>query len=203
MEHDRIRFDETEFILRDVEERDVPAIVSYWHDSPPEYLRSIGLDVGRLPSREEMAKRLRAMATSGGLARRATLVCESGGRPVGVGTLRTGMEKKQGYAHTHILDDALRGRGLGHLLLVPVFGAWFRSFPVDEIIAQVVPENARVNRALQKSGLVPTKVELENPGGMMRPGAFNVYTIPRVLIEGLWSSRAHDRIKEGTCVFPA
>ena len=188
MEHYRTRFNDVETILRDMEERDIPRIVSYWSGSPPEYMRSIGIDVRKLTSPDEMAERWRALIAPAGPRNLACLVAESGGRLLGYTLLRRS-DEKQGYIHAHILDEDLRSHGLASLMLVEVFRVFFRSFPIDEILMATAPENKRINGLLQKFGLVPVQAEMAAPEGKMRPGLVNIYTLPRALAESLSSAR--------------
>ena len=63
MEYLRTDFQGMPLVIRDLDALDVPALVTYWHDSDPAYLHSIGVDLSKLTSREDTRQRFRAMAS--------------------------------------------------------------------------------------------------------------------------------------------
>jgi RimJ/RimL family protein N-acetyltransferase len=178
MEHQRIRFGDMEVVLRDLEEGDVDTIVSYWYDNTHDYLRSIGVDVRKLTSREEMGRRMRATI---GVAQpeRAYFVVAEGAKLLAYTNLNF-RGPEVAYAHVHVLDQSLRGQGLASQFFGRAFQVFFERFPsLKKVVLETSPENRAVNGLLRKFGLTPVETELEVPDGMARPGKFNVYTFER------------------------
>jgi len=189
MEHFRIPFQGRQLVLRDLEERDVPALVSYWFDGPPGFLRAIGVDPQKDPSREEMAQRLRASLAPPGALERAYFVADLGERPVAYTNLNF-RSSRLAYAHVHVLDAALRHQGLASALFARTFAVFFERLPLDEIVMETSPENVAVNRQLQGLGLEPRPAVIDSPDGMARPGRFNVYAVVRAAVAALGAAPA-------------
>jgi RimJ/RimL family protein N-acetyltransferase len=168
--------------LRDLQEEDIPALVSYWADSSPEYIRSIGADPRKVPSRDQLQTTYRSALPENGPGRsRIVLIAESiKGNLIGYTNLSI-KSAEESYAHVHILDPAYRSRGVAQALFPRAMRQFFRLVPIRKILMQTSPENQRVNRFLQAVGLTPERVHIENPDGMARPGEFNVYTLERRL----------------------
>jgi RimJ/RimL family protein N-acetyltransferase len=188
MEHYRTRFQDRDIVLRDLEERDIATLVSYWFDSPSAYLTSIGVDVTKLRSRDEMAARLRA-SIGAAVPERAYFVVAADDRVLAYTNLNF-RTPEVAYAHVHILDDALRGRGFASQLMVRAFQLFFERFPLERVVLETSPENLGVNGLLQKFGLRPEVRDLDVPDGMARPGRFNVYTVERAQMAAFLAPRS-------------
>lgn len=170
------------FRLRDLTEEDIPKLVSYWADASPEYIRSIGAEPRKVPPREKLAELYRTALPGAGPQRpRVFFVAETAeGHVIGYTNLLI-KSKDESYAHVHILDPEYRGKGLAQALFPLAIQCFFAVTEVSKILLQTSPENERVNRLLQTVGLTPERTYLDNPDGMARPGAFNVYTLERHL----------------------
>jgi hypothetical protein len=191
MIHFTTTFHGLELTVRDLEERDVGTIVDYWHQSTPEYLKSIGVDVRKLTSPEETRARiLSSLAGPPAQRARAYFVVTGGGGMVGYTNLHL-PTPHEGYAHVHVLQPGVRMKAVARFLFPAILRLFFASFPIRKVIFQTSPENGNVNRMLARSGLRPARVELAHPDGMARPGQFNVYEVPREACEaGLLLSAA-------------
>jgi len=168
--------------LRDLQEQDIPALISYWVDSSPEYIRSIGADPRKIPSRDQLLATYRSALPEAGPGRsRVVVIVESAkGNLIGYTNLFI-KSADEAYAHVHILDPAYRSRGIAQTLFPHAIRLFFRLAPIGRILMQTSPENQRVNRFLQAVGLTPERIHIADPDGMARPGDFNVYTLERRL----------------------
>jgi RimJ/RimL family protein N-acetyltransferase len=182
MIHVEVEIQGTVIRLRDLQEEDIPALVSYWADSSPEYIRSIGADPGKIPPRDELLAGYRsALPENSPGRRRIVLIGESlDGKLIGYTNLVI-VSADESYAHVHILDRAYRARGIGQAMFPHVLRQFFRLTEVRKISMQTSTENKRVNRFLQAVGLTPARAHIADPDGMARPGKFNVYTLERRL----------------------
>ncbi len=179
MEYVRSKFQEMEIVIRDLEESDVPALVEYWHASSPEYLRSIGVDLAKLTTREETQRRFLASLEAAGRRSRVTLVvAAAGGEPLAYSNADLGADGA-GTVHAHVLDPALRRVGFASAVFLSVLRVFCTHFGIEKLVFQTSPENEAINRLVQRFGFAPRRVHLEQPDGMARPGLFNLYEVPR------------------------
>ena len=166
--------------LRDIQEEDVAPIVRYWHDSDHRYLESLGVDINKLRTREETAalfkKSLRATRAP---FDRATLVFSDNEKAIGYTNLNY-RDEGVAYAHVHILYPEYLGLGFMSELFQPAVRVFFTEFPTRELRFETSTTNARINRYLEKVGMVVSKTEyVENPDGMARAGLFNLYVVTK------------------------
>jgi RimJ/RimL family protein N-acetyltransferase len=161
-------------VLRDVEEPDIDPIVGYWHDSDPAYLDGLGIDRGKLTSREASRKRfLTFLPTDTGPRERAALVVTLAGRLVAYTSVNF-WNSSEGAIHLHVLDDTLRHKGVSSVLFVRVLEVYFHKFQLTRLVMQTSPSNDAINGLLRKFGLSPTRQFLDKPDGLGRPGEFCV-----------------------------
>ena len=180
MVHHKTRFMSGDVVLRDIEDRDVDALVKYWHQSPPDFLRSLGVDLSKLKTPEETRQRfLDSVPRAADVSRsRITLVVEYERLLIAYANLNI-RSVDEAYAHVHTLKKGLRAKAMAYLLFSATIKAFFNEAPVNRIVFQTSPENRDVNRLLQRFGMSPTLLHLDEPDGMARPGLFNVYEIGR------------------------
>jgi RimJ/RimL family protein N-acetyltransferase len=170
--------------VRELAQSDIPAIVSYWHESPPEYLQSMGADPSKLTSRakteEKFSSALPSADSTGASAprRHVAIAIELGERLVAYTNAYVDDDRK-GHAHVHILDPELRRQGLGSTLFLRVVALYFEHYGLNALVFQTNPDSHGINRLLQSFGLQPKLIDDQNPSGMARAGLFNWYQIGR------------------------
>ena len=179
MIHLRTDFHGREVAIRDVEESDIETLVSYWHDSDPAYLASLGVNLAKLTSREQTRARfLSSLPGAQENPERATFVVTADGRPVAYTNLNF-RSMDEVYVHFHTLERGALVKGLVYFLFPEMLKIFFRRFPITRLIMQTSPENENINRFLGRFGLTPRRAYLSTPDGMARAGEFNVYEIDR------------------------
>lgn len=168
------------FTLRDLREDDIEAIVCYWHDSEPEYLESLGVDLNKLKNRDATAAVFRAsLKGQRGRYDRATLVFAHDDKAVGY----TNINYKDGgvaYAHVHVIYPEYRNIGFVSKLFETGVRVFLTEFPTNELRFQTNAVNRRINRYLEKLGMSIWQTEyVANPDGMARPGTYHLYIVDR------------------------
>lgn len=163
--------------VRELAEADLPALVRYWHESPPEYLEGMGVDLRKLASRAETEARFRAaLPGAAGPQRHVALAIEVLDRFVGYTNAYLD-ERRVGHAHVHVIEPALRRGGLGSQLFQRVLGLYFGHFRLKALVLQTHPDNLAIERLLGSFGMQPELVHDLDPSGMARPGIFHQYRI--------------------------
>lgn len=176
-------------VLRDIEESDVDVLVSYWHDTDPAYLASLGVDLTKLASRD--VTRSRFLSSRPGAQQppeRATFVVTCDARLVAYTNLNF-KSMDEVYVHVHTVVRSSLAKALVYVYFPEMIKIFFNRFPITQLTMQTSPENQNINRFLAKFGLAPQRVYLTTPDGMARPGDFNVYEIPRSAANQIQRSR--------------
>jgi RimJ/RimL family protein N-acetyltransferase len=159
---------------RPLREEDLDTLVAYWHESPIEYLQSLGVDPRKLGSPAETRERLGAglEGSSGALC----VVAEMEGEVVAYSNLVVG-EEDTAYGHLHTLRDDPVVRRAVYELFPRVTAMALERLEVTRLRFEASTDNLGINRYLQSFGLKPRRLLIEEPDGMARPGEFNVYEL--------------------------
>jgi RimJ/RimL family protein N-acetyltransferase len=177
VEYLRLSMNGEDLVLRDLGEQDIETFVSYWHDSPEEYLDFLSVDRQKLGSREDTRARFRRSIRNGtGGQERVALVCDFGEQVIGYTNLHF-VGPDETYIHAHIVNPDLRDLGIASFLLVHVLGVVFREFGVSRLLIQTRPTNTRINHVLEKFGLEGSTRYVGDPDGLPHPGEFCVYEV--------------------------
>jgi len=180
MIHLRTNFHDREVIIRDIEESDVETLVSYWHDSDPAYLSSLGVNLEKRTSRDQTRRRfLSSLPGPRTNPERATFIVTAAGQLVAYTNLNF-KSMDEVYVHFHTLERSSFVKALVYFLFPDMLRILFSCFPITRLTMQTARDNLNINRFLGKFGLVPKSVYLSTPDGMARAGQFHVYEIPRV-----------------------
>ncbi len=179
MEYFKAIFKNENLIIRDIQESDIEPLLKYWHESDPEYLWSLGVDIEKLTTKEATrARLLSAINQDAKESDHATLIVEINGEVVAYTNFHPEREG-EGYMHAHILEERFRSSGIGSFVFIPVVDVIFQQMKLKRLLFEVSPTNKRINGLIQKFGFQPEERYVENPNGMARPGMFNVYKIPK------------------------
>lgn len=179
MKYARAQLYGMEVVLRDMEEADVQSIVNYWYGNDPAYLQSLGVDLKKLVSKDEIERRLLSSISEGASNRTRAYFIVSSGRELVAYTNLNFRSADEAVAHFHILKRGIRSKAVAYHLFVEAIKTFFNLFPITVVVMQTSPENERINHFLQKFGLTHRKERLSDPDGMARAGEFNVYEIRR------------------------
>jgi RimJ/RimL family protein N-acetyltransferase len=129
------------------------ARVDYFRDSSDEYLTKLGVDRELLPDREEWVAYYEEDFARP-LAERETyhLGWELDGRLVGFSSTDNLEFGEQAFMHLHIVEEQLRGRGLGTEFVRLSVDEYFRALELKRLFCQPNAFNVAPNRTLQRAG---------------------------------------------------
>lgn len=170
--------------VRDIELDDISAIVDYWHNSQPEFLESIGVEISKIISRERTEMNfLAALPANRKKTDRAVLIFSVADKIVGYTNVNFG-ETSEAYAHVHIMDPKYRNKGIIPTLFFKVIKIYYEKFEVGKLMLQTNVKNVKINNLLFKKNLELVKTEfIEKPDGMGSVGNYNLFYCPRDLAE--------------------
>ena len=165
-----------EISLCDIQERDIPYIVDYWHNSDDNYLHSMRVDKSKLISRDVTAtKFIESIPKNRGDQSRITLVFKDGETVIAYTNVSLNADGV-GYGHVHIIKNGYKQIGFVAEFFDTAIEIFREKFHVNSLRFQTNKENRRINRYLAKLGYEVAHTEyLENPDGMASPGWYHTY----------------------------
>ena len=153
--------------VREIEERDIPSIVSYWIDSSPEHLTEMGVDLGKVPSAEELAANLKKrLGQSYEEKQSYCMIWEVDGQVIGhnnVGEIKYGDEA---LMHLHIWKAEDRRRGLGMSLIKLSLPYFFKNLKLKNLFCEPYALNHAPNKTIEKIGFEFVKEYETIPGSL-------------------------------------
>jgi len=165
--------------LKDLSLVDLPAVVEYWILSSDEYLSFMGVDRERLGSADEIHKRFSNAIRAGDTTQPSIAFgITLDERLVGY-TMLNHCSDETNYSHWHIMDPALRAKGLSTALYPFRIKAYFDVLPISRLVHQTRTRNRGVNRMLDKFVAVSETKFIEKPDGVASSGEFHLRYVRR------------------------
>lgn len=139
--------------VREIEEGDIPSIVGYWLDSDQDFLVSIGVDLAKVPSRDDLTMMLQTQLGQDYPEKQSyCIIWEIDGTASGhcnAGEIEFG---RDAFLHLHMWNSGNRKRGSGAKLLSLSLPYFFRNLQLDNIFSEPYAQNPAPSKTLEKSG---------------------------------------------------
>jgi RimJ/RimL family protein N-acetyltransferase len=151
--------------VKPLEPAEIPLIVSYWHDSDPAFLRGMGVDIPKLPSRENLAVMLRQQLEIPIAQRRSfCLIWLLDGMAVGHCNTNPTTFGEEAFMHLHLWQSPNRQRGLGTELVKLSLPVFFERLQLKTLYCEPYALNPAANRTLERLGFEFVKEYVTTPG---------------------------------------
>jgi len=132
---------------------DIDVRIDYFHTATDSYLRRLGVDRSRLPTREDWRSSYREDWSRPVAERRGpAIVWEADGEMVGFSSadrIEFGVEARM---HLHLLEADNRRRGLGTAFVRLSASYYFEVLRIERLYCEPNAFNVAPNRTLQKAG---------------------------------------------------
>jgi RimJ/RimL family protein N-acetyltransferase len=139
--------------VRVLEIKDISSIADYWLLSSPKYLKSLGVDLTKVPSRDALTDYLTNQIKAVIEEKKSyALVWELNGKAIGhsnVNELKYGETAKM---HLHLWNQEFRNIGIGFELLKMSIPFYFNELRLKELICEPFADNPAPNKTLSKLG---------------------------------------------------
>lgn len=153
--------------VREMRESDILSIADYWQNSEKDYLIGMGVDLNKMPNRDQLTSFLSEQITLPYKKKSSyALIWELNGIPVGhcnVNKIDFGVSASM---HLHFWNQNNTGKGLGSKfvkLCVPYF---FQNLELQTIYSEPYASNKAPHIALERSGFEFEKEYITTPGSL-------------------------------------
>lgn len=146
---------------------DINDIVDYWHNSSDTHLESMGVDLSKLPTQENMVSYLETQISLPITEKTSfALIWWLDGKKIGHCNLNQIVYGEQAQLHLHIWDPSIRNKGAGSLLILESLDSFFRNMKLKRIYCEPYALNDAPNRTLKKVGFTLIKKHTIIPGSI-------------------------------------
>jgi RimJ/RimL family protein N-acetyltransferase len=151
--------------VREIEPADLQAIVDYWLSADAPYLAGMGVDINKMPSREQWMEMLSRQISAPIRDKQSyCLIWLAEGRPSGHSNIRPIVFGQEAYMHLHVWNGALREKGWGTEWVRMTLPWYFKNFELKKIVCEPYALNPAPNRTLEKLGFELVKEYITTPG---------------------------------------
>lgn len=151
--------------VREIEPTDIEKVVDYFVNADPEFLRGMGADKTKFPSREEWIEKL-ASELKKALEEKEHyyIIWLMDDQPIGHSNINKIEFGNVATMHLHLWKNDKRKSGLGLAFLRLTIPYYFRNFRLKKLICEPYSENVAPNRVLDKLGFQFIKTYDTIPG---------------------------------------
>ena len=153
--------------IRELQIDDISLIADYWLLSDPNYMKSMGVDLAKLPLRDDFTRMLTNQLKLPIEVRNAyCLIWELDEKAIGHSNTNPTIFGKEAFFHTHIWKAENRKTGYGADLLRMSIATYFNKLSLKKLIGEPFAHNPAPNRLLEKLGFKFIRKYKTTPGSL-------------------------------------
>ncbi|MDX1911193.1 MAG: GNAT family protein [Saprospiraceae bacterium] len=151
--------------VREMSASDIPLIIQYWLSATPAYLQGMGVDLSKMPAKEQWEAMLNTQLTQD-YDQKASycIILEIDGKAIGHCNVNKIEYGKEAYMHLHIWDVTNRKRGWGARLVRMAIPCFFNNLQLKKLCCEPWALNPAPNNTLKKIGFRFVKRYTTTPG---------------------------------------
>lgn len=158
MKHDTIS-------IRPLEKKDIPYIVDYFLNADEQFLKGMGVNPSKLPSRMDWIKRLcQEMQAPLNTKKFYYVIWIYKNKPIGHSNLTNIVYPEEAFMHLHMWDSDLRKKGMGTEIMRITLTHYFKDLRIKQLYCEPNAINTAPNRVMEKSGFDFIKEHVTTPG---------------------------------------
>ena len=175
--------------VREIQPDDIEHICRYWLDSEPGYLESMGVDLKKLPTRENLTNML-SQQINAPYNQKASyaLIWLIDRVPCGHSNVNPITFGESAFMHLHLWKPDHRQKGIGTRLVQLSLPYFFENLDLKELYCEPYALNPAPNKTLQKVGFTFVKRYKTIPGSLNFEQEVNRWMLSRADYEKLHAS---------------
>lgn len=151
--------------VREVRESDIELIANYWLSAKPDFLLGMGVDLSKVPSRENLIAMLSEQLTQSYTEKKSyCIIWEINGKPSGHSNINKIVFGEEAYMHLHLWHSAERQHGTGLELVKRTLPFFFANMNLKTLYCEPYALNPAPNKTLKKLGFEFVKEYITTPG---------------------------------------
>ncbi len=151
--------------IREIRASDLTPLVDYWMQATPEYLRGMGADPDKLPSRDAFTAMLAEQLGQPYDAKKSyCLIWEADGEPIGHCNVNKIVFGESAYMHLHLWKPDIRQQGMGAAFIRLALPYFFNNLHLARLYCEPYALTPGPNKTLAKVGFTFVKEHITIPG---------------------------------------
>lgn len=155
----------TPLSVREIRKDDIDLITDYWLNADPGFLKGMGVDLDKLPGRDEWKKILSEQLNQPIEEKKSyCIIWEVDNIPAGHSNINKIILGQEAFMHLHLWNTNVRKKGLGTAFIKLTLPYYFEKFRLKKLYSEPYALNAAPNRTLEKAGFGFVKKYRTIPG---------------------------------------
>jgi RimJ/RimL family protein N-acetyltransferase len=151
--------------VRELQQNDISFIADYWQKSDRAFMESLGVDITKLPAREQWSEMLMEQINQRIEEKKSyCIIWLADDKPIGHSNINKIVFAKEAYMHLHIWDTTKRRKGVGVELVKLTLPYFFNNYKLEKLYCEPYALNPAPNRTLEKVGFEFVKQYITTPG---------------------------------------
>jgi RimJ/RimL family protein N-acetyltransferase len=169
--------------IREIERDDISLIADYWLESDPEFMKGMGVDLAKLPSRENLTDMLsEQLSQSYDEKKSYCLIWLIDNKPAGHSNVNKINYGEEAYMHLHFWNTTSRKKGYGTELVKLSLPLFFKNLRLKKICCEPYALNPAPNKTLEKAGFKFIKKHRTIPGYLNFEQEVNLWEISKAVL---------------------
>jgi ribosomal-protein-alanine N-acetyltransferase len=153
--------------IREITEADIPLLADYWTKSDPEFMKSMGVDLSKIPERNELTKMLGDQIGKSYEEKQSyALIWLIDGNPSGHSNINKIVFGDEAYIHLHLWNSPDRKKGMGENFVRLSLVKYFDNFNLKMLYCEPYALNDAPNKTMKKVGFDFVKRYTTIPGSL-------------------------------------
>lgn len=151
--------------VREIREKDIEPIIEYWLDSSSSFMRSMGVDISKIPGEEQWREMLSEQIDQSYKEKKSyCIIWEVDDRAVGHSNINKIIFGEEAYMHLHIWYEDIRKKGFGVSFVKLTIPWFFEKYQLKNLYCEPYALNPAPNKTLEKIGFEFVKEYATTPG---------------------------------------
>jgi RimJ/RimL family protein N-acetyltransferase len=151
--------------VRELRTGDIDAITNYWLTSDTPFLKGMGVDITKIPTREEWQAMLTEQLNTPLKEKKSyCIIWEVDGRAVGHSNINKIVFGQEAYMHLHIWDAEIRKKGCGRQLIGLTLPYFFENYQLKILYCEPYALSPAPNHTLERVGFRMLREYVTTPG---------------------------------------
>lgn len=151
--------------VRELQETDIDLIADYWLNADDEFLTGMGVDLTKMPAREEWIKMLTEQLCHSPEEKKSyCIIWQLDDKPVGHSNVNKIIFGEEAFMHLHLWNYKARKKGIGTTLVKMTLPLFFDTLKLKKIYSEPYALNIAPNKTLERAGFSFVKELITIPG---------------------------------------
>lgn len=151
--------------VREIQPRDIEPLSDYWFKSEPEFLINMGVDLSKMPTREQWKEMLEQQISQTYKEKQSYfIIWLLDNEPIGHSNINRIIFGEEAYMHLHIWKNDNRTKGMGLQFVKMTLPYFFKNMLLKKICCEPHALNPAPNKTMEKLGFDFIKEYVTVPG---------------------------------------